>query len=304
MNPITDCPGLLCTISIYQPFVWRAVCFALIASTLAPTKGNDVMRHGSRAIRIRNGNPVIGMRLARGAVQWMCANGTASIEVVKCKVPILCREVVGKFEFPSTVLLARYRTSFSVIRRPFPGHPINAVFYFLVSLTAVGVVLFLVSLVVFTHMINVAFVPGAHPPFSLFGVFNPHLLKAIFVFLSVLFAFLGYKFLVFPAVSFVVLAKIILVFLTVTAVSFVTTRLTVLAKRSGRFVEVIEKFCRFWFQFITNCALFNLFHGLVSYWSYITKGCGQAVGLAFQVVNYATLAHSLIIAQKRASLWT
>lgn len=299
MNSITDCPGFLCSINIMQPFLWLAACFALIASVLSTAKWNHVVGHGTRAIRIGNGYPVVSVSLVKNAIQRASTNSTTTLEVVKGKFPMFYRETVRQIRFSSPVFLGSYCTVLPVVNRPIFGNPVNAFLDLLITLTAVTVMFLLVLLVVFAHVIDIALIPRAHPHLTFFRVIDPGFFNAVFVFLAVILAPLGYKFLVFSVVSFVVFAKIILVGFPLLATSFVTAAFAIRTKCIGLFpdVKILGSFREF---VAANCAALK---GYVILALHVEPPFGvPSPRLLTQ--RWDSLFFPLIIPQKRLVLWT
>lgn len=93
MNPITDCPGFLCTIILFQPLLWFCMAFAVITSSYAVTKRDDIMRNGSGAIRIRDWYPMVKGEFVKKSGRTATYSTTA-VKVVKSKLPIGFSEIV------------------------------------------------------------------------------------------------------------------------------------------------------------------------------------------------------------------
>lgn len=113
MNPIQNCPGLLCAVLMAQPFVWVFIVLAIVAAFVAVTERYDIGRDSAGAIWIVQWYPMIhshGVKESRRAT----TNGATAVEVVKGKLPVVFVEIISK-SAPSCPIAMAYSAKFSSV---------------------------------------------------------------------------------------------------------------------------------------------------------------------------------------------
>lgn len=105
MNALKNVAGLFLAKLIDQPFFGRAVVLAVVAAAHTIAKGNDIVWDCARAIRVRKSNPVIHRGSMKYSQQRTSANGATTVEVIKRKLPIVRREIIGQGKHASAATL-------------------------------------------------------------------------------------------------------------------------------------------------------------------------------------------------------
>lgn len=244
--------------------MWVVIVLTVIAAANTVTQWNNVAWDSARAIGIANWYPVIHSQLVPES-RWSFAHGAASVKVIYRMLPIFGCKVVQESSLAGKPVLGMYTVTIKILSTVFPFPLFRIRCFFLLSSTLKY--LFAVVLVI-----------------PLEG------------FLSMIWIL----FVVFALPTQNIFAVVLVMTLAVKAVAFFA--MTIKAIR--RTLIAIKVFPSRWKIFPTSRTCFGVAHWFVSYWSYIVKGCGQAVGLAVQAVHEAVLAHKLIISQKRVALWT
>lgn len=117
MNPFTDCSGFPCSVFTNQPILWCAGVLLLIATASTAAKWNDVMGYGSRAIRIIQWYPVIGLKFMKETRRAATCCATAA-KVIDCKLPIVSSEIIRQGLFSGNVPLTDRHALIGIIFLP------------------------------------------------------------------------------------------------------------------------------------------------------------------------------------------
>lgn len=267
-------------LSLKPPF-WVFIVLAVIAAISAVAKRNHIVGNCTRTIVATERHPMVHGGSVKQPVKGAPTHGAFSIKVSECVQAILFCKIIRKTSDTG----ASNRTISSLVA-PLIGPP----FLIAVAILQIPPAKHLASMLpvflpVLAQILFVTFPPPSGSLAADFSVVAPVLpdlgLYFLFILLIILFFVLPYTVGIIPCPA-----------------AGTRTRTRFAGRAPSVFLAFITmKFAK-WFFCATGGAHFRLWgHWFFSYWSYLHRGCGQAVGLAFRAVHEATLAHSLIIPQ-------